>query len=58
MVKGAEPKILFAIASFINSFSSLVSMALAKRWNKDIGIPDPILYWSTDMGLSTIVFAF
>ena len=56
--KDLEVRSLFIIACSINSFTSFISLALARRWNQQIGIPDYVLYWASDACFSQFVFAF
>ena len=46
-----EVRTLFFIACMINLISDLLELMLAKRWNIAIGIPDALLFWTTEVGL-------
>ena len=39
------------IACAINLISDLLELILAKRWNLNIGVPDALLFWTTEVGL-------
>ena len=39
------------IACAINLISDLLELILAKRWNLKIGVPDALLFWTTEVGL-------
>jgi hypothetical protein len=46
------------MASGINIVTGVLALVLAKRWNRRIGIPDGLLYWSTDLALATLTSVF
>lgn len=56
--KNYEVRTLFFIACMINLISDLLELMLAKRWNIQIGIPDALLFWTTEVGLGQLTFAF
>lgn len=56
--KKYEVRTLFLIACMINFISDLLELMLAKRWNIAIGIPDALLFWTTEVGLGQLTFAF
>jgi hypothetical protein len=56
--KNYEVRTLFFIACMINLISDLLELMLAKRWNIQLGIPDSLLFWTTEVGLGQLTFAF
>lgn len=53
-IKKAEVRFIFLMAALINTLSGFMTLALAERWNVPLGIPDGVLFWTTDIGFSSL----
>ena len=46
------------MAALFNVLAGVLALALARGWNRSVGIPDGLLYWSTDLALATLTSVF